>query len=290
MGPSSSRFPRGWILTTRADKGDNRGGLKLVESKDGWILLARSNLASTKMRGSKTLLGVALLIMMIAGLTVGSSAFAASSSQAGLIAFTRGEGRAQEIVVYDTTTGVERVFTDNDVWDGLPALSPSGRWLAFVRAIPNRGVLKKPDFTLNEADEIIVVDPKNGNIICIGKSDHAEPYELGHCTEYWPDLPPLAGVTNLCWTEDETAILFEALCSITNDLILRMDVPSGELHILCLGNDLRFLGGDRFLIWRHEYTAEGGYERWHVIDPWGKTTACPLDACKQGQTRSFTAQ
>jgi len=194
---------------------------------------------------------------------------------ADLIAFTRGEGRAQEIVVYDLETRTERYLTDNDVWDGLPTLSPSGRFLAFVRAISDRDVLEKLDFTLNETDEIIVVNPRSGETVCTGKSDHTEPYELGRCAEYWPDLPPLAGVTNLCWTQDETGILFEAPCSVTSDLILRMDVPTGEIHILRLGNDLCSIGQDRFLIWRHEYNKNGGYDRYYVIDALGDFISSP---------------
>lgn len=221
---------------------------------------------------SKVLVSAALLIGAI---TVGVGALAGSSSRVGIIAFTRGKGRAQEIVVYDLKTRTERYLTDNGVWDGLPTLSPSGQWLAFVRAIPDRGVLEKPDFVLHETDEIIVVDPQSGDVVCSGKSDHAGPYELGRCAEYWPDVPPLAGVTNLCWTQDETGILFEAPCSITNDLILRMDVPSGELHILCLGNDLRFIGQDRFLIWRHEYNESDGYNRYYVIDVLGNPILSP---------------
>ena len=246
-----------------------------MESRDGWILLARSNLTSAEMREGKTLLGVALLIMVTASLTVGSGALAASSSQTGLIAFTRGEGRAQEIVVYDLETRTEKYITDNDVWDGLPVLSPSGRWLAFVRAVPDRDTLEEPDFVLHETDEIIVLDPRSGEVICSGKSNHTEPYEFGCCAEYWPDIPPLAGVTNLCWTQDETGILFEAPCSVTSDLILRMDVPSGELHILCLGNDLCSIGQDRFLIWRHEYNEGGGYDRYYVIDALGNFLSSP---------------
>ncbi len=208
-------------------------------------------------------------------LTVGIAGFANCSPLGCLIAFTRGEGRAQEIVVYDLETRTERYLTNNDVWDGLPTLSPSERRLAFVRAIPNRGVLEKPDFTLHEADEVIVVDPTNGRVICIGKSAHTNPYELGRCSEYWPDVPPLAGVMNLCWTQDETAILFEAPCSVTSDLILRMDVPSGELHVLCLGNDICSIGQDRFLIWRHEYDESGGYDPYYIIDSRGNEASFP---------------
>ena len=230
------------------------------------------------MSRSKSLLSAVTLAWVVTSLAVGSGVFAESPPQAGLIAFTRGEGRAQESVVYDTATGVTRYITNNDVWDGLPTLSPSGRWLAFVRAIPDRDVLAKPDFTLHEIDEILVVDPRNGAVICTGKIPHAEPYELGQCVEYWPDISPLAGVTNLCWTQDETGILFEAPCSVTNDLILRMDVPSGDVHILCLGNDLRSLGQDRFLIWRHEYNEGGGGQRYYVIDSWGNRLPDPLSS------------
>ncbi len=217
----------------------------------------------------KVLLSAALLAGVIAILAVGSVALAASSSQSRLIAFTRGEGRAQEIVVYDLETRTERYLTNNDMWDGLPTVSPSRRLLAFVRATPDRDELGKPDFILHETDKIIVVDPRNSDTACIGRSDHTETYELGRCAEYWPGVPPLAGVMNLCWTQDEAAILFEAPCSVTSDLILRMDIPSGEFHVLCLGNDLRALGRDHFLIWRHEYDASGGYDRCYIIDSWG---------------------
>jgi len=159
---------------------------------------------------------VLLIVCALVGLTALMVTLSAVCAHgADLIAFTRGEGRAQEIVVYDLETRTERYLTDNDVWDGLPTLSPSGRFLAFVRAISDRDVLEKLDFTLNETDEIIVVNPRSGETVCTGKSDHTEPYELGRCAEYWPDLPPLAGVTNLCWTQDETGILFEAPCSVT---------------------------------------------------------------------------
>jgi len=228
-----------------------------------------------------TFLKTALLIGVMAIVTAGSVALADSTSKTGLIATTCGEGRAQEILIYDPATGSERQLTHNDVWDGLPVWSPSGRWLAFVRAIPDREELTKHDFVLPERDEIIVVDPETKEVVCIGKSDHTEPYELGKCAEYWPDIPPLAGVTNLCWTEDETGILFEAPCSVTNDLILRMDVPSGERHLLCLGNDLRSLGQDQFTIWRHEYDEYGGYNRNYVIDPWGNVLSTPPHADQQ---------
>jgi len=227
------------------------------------------------MDGSKTLLSAAFLVCAVTSLVVAGSPCTAAPSQAGLIALTRGEGRAQEIVVYDLETRTEKCITGNDVWDGLPILSPSGRLLAFVRAVPDRDTLKEPDFVLHEADEIIVVDPRSGEVICSGKSGHTEPYEFGCCAEYWPDIPPLAGVTNLCWTQDETRILFEAPCSVTSDLILRMDVPSGELHILCLGNDLCSIGQDRFLIWRHEYNESGGYDRYYVIDALGNFLSSP---------------
>ena len=225
------------------------------------------------MSNSRLVLHSVSIITLMVGLTVSTFALAAFSSQSPLIAFTRGEGRTQEIVVYDLETRTELCFTDNKVWDGLPTLSSSGRLLAFVRATPDRDELRKPDFILRETDEIIVVDSKSGDTICIGRSDHTEAYELGRCAEYWPHLPPLAGVMNLCWTQDEAAILFEAPCSITSDLILRMDVPSGEIHILCLGNDLRPLGQNRFLIWRHKYDAIGGHDRCYIIDSWGTLTS-----------------
>ena len=224
----------------------------------------------------KTEIYAALVVVWIMTcLAMYSSPCEATASQPQLIAFTRGEGHAQEIVVYDLETKTERYLTNNDLWDGLPSLSSSGRLLAFVRAIPDWDVLEKPDFTLHETDEIIIVDSTNGESICTGKSDHTKPYELGCCAEYWPDVPPLAGVTNLCWTENEDAILFEAPCSVTNDLTLRMDVPSGELHMLCLGNDLRSIGQDRFLIWRHEYNEGGGYDRYYLIDSWGNVVSSP---------------
>ena len=229
----------------------------------------------------KTFFSTVLLVGVIIGVAAGSVALADSTSKTGLIAFTRGEGSGQEIVIYNPTTSSERQLTYNNVWDGLPVWSPSGRWLAFVRAIPDRGTLTKHDFVLNERDEILVADQDSGNLICIGKSAHTEPYELGGCAEYWPEIPPLAGVTNLCWTQDETGILFEAPCSVTNDLILRMDVPSGELHLLCLGNDLRSLGQGRFIVWRHEYDEYGGYNRSYVIDPWGNVLSTPPHADQQ---------
>jgi len=234
------------------------------------------------MRENKALLSAALVIGVLVSVAVGSSPCTMVSSQTGLIAFTRGEGRAQEILVRDLTTGIEIMITNNKSWDGIPTFSPSGHWLAFVRAIPDRDALEKPDFTLHEMDEIIVVDPRSGEVVCIGKSDHTEPYELGRCAEYWPDVPPLAGVTNLCWTKDETGILFEAPCSVTNDLILRMDLPSGELHILCLGNDLCSAGDDRFFIWRHEYDENGGCERCYIIDSWGNAAPCSPGVDKRG--------
>ncbi len=225
------------------------------------------------MGGSKTLLSAAFLVCAVTSLVVASSP--CTAAQTGLVAFTRGEGRAQEVAVYDLETRTEKCITDNDVWDGLPILSPSGRWLAFVRATPKRDALTKSNFVLHETDEIIVLDPRSGELICSGKSNHTEPYEFGCCAEYWPDIPPLAGVTNLCWTQDETGILFEAPCSVTSDLILRMDVPSGELHILCLGNDLCSIGQDRFLLWRHEYNEGGGYDRYYVIDASGDFISSP---------------
>ena len=227
------------------------------------------------MDGSKTLLSAAFLMCAVTSLVVVSIPCTAAPSQTGLIAFTRGEGRAQEIVVYDLETRTEKHITDNYVWDGLPVLSPSGRWLAFVRATPKRDALTKSNFVLHERDEIIVVDPRNDELICSGKSNHTEPYKFGCCAEYWPDIPPLAGVTNLCWTQDETRILFEAPCSVTSDLILCMDVPTGEIHILCLGNDLCSIGQDRFLIWRHEYNENGGYNSYYVIDALGDFISSP---------------
>ena len=228
-----------------------------------------------RMSRNGKLVSAAVLTLVIGILALMVDPVAIATAQTRLIAFTRGEGRAQEIVVYDTTTGVERQITDNGVWDGLPFLSPSGRWLAFVRATPKRDALTKSNFVLHERDEIIVLDPRSGEVICSGRSNHTEPYEFGCCAEYWPDIPPLAGVTNLCWTQDETGILFEAPCSVTSDLILRMDVPSGELHILCLGNDLCSIGQDRFLIWRHEYNENGGYNSYYVIDALGDFISSP---------------
>lgn len=229
----------------------------------------------SRMNKWKTFIGVLLLSCVSSGL-VGSNPCTAAPSQTELSVFIRGQGRAQEIVVYDLETRTERYLTNNDVWDGLPVLSPSGQWLAFVRATPKRDVMTRFSLVLHEADEIIVVDPRSGDVLCSGKSDHTEPYELGRCAEYWPDVPPLAGVINLCWTQDETGILFEAPCSVTNDLILRMDIPSGEIHILCLGNDLRAFGQDHFLIWRHEYDEGGGCDHYYVIDPWGTLAPDPL--------------
>ena len=110
---------------------------------------AIEEMGSDRMSRNEALLSAMGAIALIIGLTMGICAFAAPSSPADLIAFTRGEGRAQEVAVYDLETRTEKHITDNNVWDGLPALSPSGRWLAFVRATPKRDALTKSNFVLH---------------------------------------------------------------------------------------------------------------------------------------------
>ena len=181
------------------------------------------------------------------------------------IAFTRGAGRGQEIYLIDPDGKNEFRLTHNDVWDGEPSWAPSGKRLAFVRAIPERKVIYGEGYGYLGRDEVWVVNADgSGPRLVLNNSL----LRRSGCCDW-----TLEYLQNLYWAPDESALFFEGWAAVTSDAIWAVNIDGSNPRVLTGGNDLQLTHNGRLGLWRHLYFRGYGSDEAFLVDRYGNDLA-----------------
>lgn len=206
------------------------------------------------------LIGCGILISVLGLVTVlfhlsPDLAFQAADLHGGQIAFTRGEGSAQEIYVIDSNGQNEQRLTNNYVWDGELSWSPDGKRIAFVRSIPTRTRVI-PDGYYPATDEIWVMsaDGTEPRRLVVGLVTREDADYEGWKEKFPNMVGPLAHIQSLYWSPDGKRLLFESMGAVTNDQLVSLAAAHPVLEgPSFLGNDLQVTSEGEVISWFHAY-------------------------------------
>jgi dipeptidyl aminopeptidase/acylaminoacyl peptidase len=182
-----------------------------------------------------------------------------------VIAFT-GQAHAQKVsirdgnVVIGTPSG-EKTLT-NSGHDSEPVLSPDGKWIVFVRTIPNKNISTgSGDANANELWQIrtdskevtLLVRPKGG-----GRDEN-----------------PLAGLSKPQFSANGKLVYFMSENWATSGALHVVDTTNGKEHFICPALDFEVVPSgeyrDYLLVQQHRYFLGGGsYDWFWLLRPDGK--------------------
>ena len=221
----------GWPLAPRGPSTPLR-----FAQDDGWVGAFKLSLR-------------AVLLLAIALAIVGGAVAAPSvSTEAGNIRLTDGSGVTKQF----TSTG----------HDAEPVLSPDGRCIVFVRAIPGDKIQTSTDEV--EPSELWQI-----------RADGKEPTRLVGCRKSEKMEEVIAGFGKPQFSCDGRYVFFETPAWTTSSAVHVVDTTNAKEHFVCAGGDVEVVCAgeyrDGLLVQQHRYFIGGGSYDWYwLLRPDGK--------------------
>ncbi len=164
-------------------------------------------------------------------------------------------------VVYRDASGQSREVTRSGL-DTMPALSPDGRLITFIRRTPDDSVATAID--RDERTELWVVRADgSGERRLIRGHDATEPRRT------------LAGMANPAFSADGTTVYVESDGWVTSAAVHAVSVATGAERFVCPANGFEVLLRGRYrgdlLVEQHRNRASGAYDGTWIIAPDGRT-------------------
>ena len=178
------------------------------------------------------------------------------------IAFTRGKDTGQEIYLVDSDGSNESRLTNDDVWDGEVAWSPSGYRLAFVRAIPTREYAKQEVGYLAK-DQLWVINADGSAPKLLLNS---ELYKRAVLSQKAHGLWLPEGLIHLRWTSDESRLFAEGIAWVTSDAIWSVNLDGSNVKLFDAGNDLQMTAQGHLFYFQHNYYPDGAHNESYLTD------------------------
>ena len=162
-------------------------------------------------------------------------------------------------IVYHTGGGSAHKISNGGL-DSMPAISPDGRWVVFVRQTPGDTV--NTSLGWEQRTELWIV-----------RSDGSNAKRLLRGREGTSPETSLARLENPAFSVDGRTVYFGSTGWVTSDALHAVDVATGRERFVCAANGFELLTRGQYrgdiMVGQHRYKAEGSYDGTWIVSPRG---------------------